>query len=115
MSRKARIYSESGVYHVMLRGINRQDIFESEKDYIKFLYEIRRVAFPDDETGKPMKPELVVYAYCLMPNHVHLLVKEQDVKYRTQSSVYLVFMQAISITSTSISDICFRIVLEMRM
>ena len=30
MSRKARNYSESGVYHVMLRGINRQDIFESE-------------------------------------------------------------------------------------
>ena len=80
MSRKARNYSESGVYHVMLRGINRQDIFESEKDYIKFLYEIRRVAFPVDETGKPIKPELVVYAYCLMPNHVHLLVKEQDVK-----------------------------------
>ena len=80
MSRKARIYSESGVYHVMLRGINRQDIFESEKDYIKFLYEIRRVAFSVDETGRPMKPGLVVYAYCLMPNHVHLLVKELDVK-----------------------------------
>ena len=80
MARKARIYCESGVYHVMLRGINRQDIFESEKDYIKFLYEIRRVAFPVDETGRPMKPGLVVYAYCLMPNHVHLLVKELDVK-----------------------------------
>ena len=79
MARKARNYSESGVYHVMLRGINRQDIFESNKDYVKFLYEIRRVAFPVDETGRPMEPGLVVYAYCLMPNHVHLLVKEQDV------------------------------------
>jgi len=65
---------------VMLRGINRQDIFESEKDYIKFLCEIRRVAFPVDETGRPMEPWLVVYAYCLMPNHVHLLVKERDVR-----------------------------------
>ena len=65
---------------MMLRGINRQDIFESDKDYIKFLNEIRRVAFPVDETGRPMEPGLVVYAYCLMPNHVHLLVKERDVR-----------------------------------
>ena len=79
MSRKARDYSESGVYHVMLRGINLPDIFECEKDYIKFLYEIRRVAFPVDEAGRAKEPGLVVYAYCLMPNHVHLLVKEHDV------------------------------------
>ena len=80
MARKARIFSETGVYHVMLRGINRQDIFESDKDYYKFLYIINQVTFPVDETGRPMKPGLVVYAYCLMPNHVHLLVKELNWK-----------------------------------
>ena len=77
MARKARLASDSGIYHVMLRGVNRQDIFECDKDYLKFLSLMERVAFPVDETGKPTEPLLVIYAYCLMPNHVHLLVKEQ--------------------------------------
>ena len=76
MARKARLASETGVYHVMLRGVNRQDIFECDKDYLKFLDLLRRAAFPRDENNKPMPPNLVIYAYCLMPNHVHLLVKE---------------------------------------
>ena len=77
MSRKARLASDSGIYHVMLRGVNRQDIFECDKDYLKFMSLMERAAYPVDETGKPAEPLLVFYAYCLMPNHVHLLVKEQ--------------------------------------
>ena len=77
MARKARLASDSGIYHVILRGVNRQDIFESDKDYLKFLSLLERVAFPVDERGRRIKPLLVIYAYCLMPNHVHLLVKEQ--------------------------------------
>ena len=34
MPRQARKLSGTGVYHVMLRGINRQDIFEDDEDYI---------------------------------------------------------------------------------
>ena len=37
MPRKAREKSESGIYHVMLRGINQQQIFEDEEDYFKFI------------------------------------------------------------------------------
>jgi len=77
MARKLRLASDSGVYHVILRGVNRQDIFESEKDYLKFLSLMERLAFPVDETGQRIPPLLVVFAYCLMPNHVHLLVREQ--------------------------------------
>ena len=33
MPRQARKLSGTGVYHVMLRGINRQDIFEDDEDY----------------------------------------------------------------------------------
>ena len=80
MARKARENSISGIYHVMLRGVNRQDIFECEKDYLKFLDLLRRAAFPRDEYNKPSPPNLAVFAYCLMPNHVHLLVREQDVR-----------------------------------
>lgn len=77
MARKLRLASDSGVYHVILRGVNRQDIFESEKDYLKFLSLMERLAFPVDETGHRTPPLLVIFAYCLMPNHVHLLVREQ--------------------------------------
>ena len=77
MARKLRLVSDSGVYHVILRGVNKQDIFESDKDFLKFLGLMERVAFPVDETGHRIPPLLVIYAYCLMPNHVHLLVREQ--------------------------------------
>lgn len=79
MSRKSRLASDSGIYHVMLRGVNRQDIFECENDYLKYLSLLERAVFPVDEiTGKSLPPTLVLYAYCLMPNHVHLLVREQS-------------------------------------
>ena len=78
MARLPREASQSGIYHVMLRGVNRQDIFESDKDYLKFLYLMEREAFPKDEEGRPMPPNLIIYAYCLMPNHVHLLVRERS-------------------------------------
>ena len=37
MPRKARQKAESGIYHVMLRGIDRQLIFEDSEDYLRFL------------------------------------------------------------------------------
>ena len=48
MARLPREASQSGVYHVMLRGVNRQDIFENDKDYLKCLYLMQREAFPKD-------------------------------------------------------------------
>ena len=69
MPRRARKQSETGIYHVMLRGIDRQLIFEDSEDYIRFLdivEECREVC------------NFQLYAYCLMGNHVHLLMKVQD-------------------------------------
>ena len=67
MPRQARKKSESGIYHVMLRGINQQQIFEDSEDYNKFL-----------EVLKDCKAisEFEIFAYCLMGNHIHLLIKE---------------------------------------
>ena len=67
MPRKARKKSESGIYHVMLRGINKQQIFEDEEDRMKFL-----------ETLVQYKEQCgySIYAYCLMGNHIHILIKE---------------------------------------
>jgi len=51
----------------MLRGINRQQIFEDAEDCYKFLTILREY--------KGIC-EYSVYAYCLMGNHIHLLLKE---------------------------------------
>lgn len=66
MPRQARLKSESGIYHVMLRGINQQVIFEDEEDNRKFLEVLN-----DCKAVSGYK----LFAYCLMGNHVHLLIK----------------------------------------
>ena len=42
MPRVSRVKSESGIYHIMLRGINQQVIFECEEDYEKFIETIKK-------------------------------------------------------------------------
>lgn len=69
MPRAARKKSSTGIYHVMLRGINHQVIFEDEEDYEKFLYTLKKYQEKNSYT---------IYAWCLMDNHIHLLVKELD-------------------------------------
>lgn len=66
MPRSARKESQSGIYHVVLRGINRQQIFEDEEDYEKFLQVLMEC--------KGLSG-FQLYAYCLMGNHIHLLLK----------------------------------------
>lgn len=69
MPRKARGKSESGIYHIILRGQNRQTIFEDDEDREKFLQTL--------ETCKN-KSGFKIYGYCLMGNHIHLLLHEMD-------------------------------------
>ena len=80
MPRKNRITSETGVYHVMLRGINHQIIFECQNDYLKFLQLLYQKCHPKDADGNQMPACCIIYAFCLMPNHVHLLIQEKDEK-----------------------------------
>ena len=67
MPRQARRKSESGIYHIMLRGINQQQIFEDEEDSFRFLETLSKYK---EQCGYE------IYAYCLMGNHVHILLKE---------------------------------------
>ena len=76
MPRQSRQHSNSGVYHVMLRGIDRCDIFADDQDRGKFLKILRAVTAPEDSDGKPLPPYCNIHAYCLMDNHVHLLIAE---------------------------------------
>lgn len=76
MPRQSRQTSRTGIYHVMLRGINQQNIFEVPEDYWKFLKLLDQTVHPIDELGHPLPPRCTIYAYCLMTNHVHLLIRE---------------------------------------
>lgn len=67
--RIARKKSPNGIYHIMLRGINRQTIFEDDQDRRKFLEVLKKY--------KEMS-HFHLFSYCLMDNHIHLLIKESD-------------------------------------
>ena len=66
MPRLPRQKSESGIYHIMLRGINQQTILEDDEDYFKFVETL--------ENYKAVSG-YKVFAYCLMSNHIHILLK----------------------------------------
>ena len=67
MPRRPRERSETGIYHIMVRGANRQEIFHDDSDRLRFLEILNRVKITS---------EMQVYGWCLMNNHVHLLLKE---------------------------------------
>lgn len=67
MPRKPREKSRFGIYHVILRGVNKQIIFEENEDYLQFI----RILKKYKEVC-----EFKLYAYCLMDNHVHLLMEQ---------------------------------------
>ena len=65
MPRQARRMSSTGYMHLIVRGNGRQALFEEEQDYIRYLETLERYC---TETG------VSVCSFCLMENHVHLLV-----------------------------------------
>jgi putative transposase len=82
-------------YHLYARGINRQKIFRDQADFVKFLQLFERylslqetkssagVSFPNYYN------RLELLAFCLMPNHFHLLI------YQRQPGVMSQFMRSL--------------------
>lgn len=69
LPRENRKLSQSDVYHIIWRGIDKQDIFYDDKDnriFLKQLLEVKK------------KFKFQVFAYCLMYNHIHLVVRVQN-------------------------------------
>lgn len=69
MPRKARTKSSTGIYHIIIRSVNQQLIFEEDADYQKFLYIL---------SDCKQQYQFNLFAYCLMSNHIHLLVKDNQ-------------------------------------
>lgn len=65
MPRQPRAKSASNIYHVVIRGADRQIIFEETKDYQKYIDLLQLYS---------LELHFDIYAYCLMSNHIHLLI-----------------------------------------
>ncbi len=64
-----RIQEAGDIFHVTARGVRRGVVFVDEFDYELYLRLLERTVRRD---------RWVIYAYCLMPNHVHLLVRLRE-------------------------------------
>lgn len=69
MPRMARKSSKTKVYHIIFRGNDKQDIFFDEQDYRKYINEIKNTK---------EKYQCEILAYCLMSNHIHLIVFDKS-------------------------------------
>lgn len=89
-----KIYVENGYYHLYNRGVEKRTIFEDSQDYGVFLSYLKEYLSPPDPSplqGGTLKnkkyayrlpknyfEEIFLLAYCLMPNHFHLLVNQKS-------------------------------------
>ena len=69
MSRQPRKFAYSQIYHIILKGLDGQDIFYDNQDRNFFLNQI---------SFTQKKFNYIVYSYCLMSNHVHIVIKSPN-------------------------------------
>jgi putative transposase len=69
MPRKHRVWFPGATYHITARGNRKDKIFYEEKDYEKYLE-----LLTDIKSREPFN----LHAYCLMPNHIHLLMETKN-------------------------------------
>ena len=83
----------SRLLHVLNRGVDKRKIFIDDKDYFRFIhdlyefndinnvnttfYKFKKIKNGNIENKKARKLLVYIYAYCLMPNHYHLLLEEK--------------------------------------
>lgn len=71
MTNKKRPWCPEAIFHITARGNHRNDIFRNQEDfqvYSTFL----------EEALQHFENQFQIYCYCLMNNHVHLLVKTEN-------------------------------------
>ncbi|SHK52676.1 transposase, partial [Paramaledivibacter caminithermalis] len=71
MPRQKRETSKTKIYHIMMRGNEKKNILIDEEDKMKFI---------DIMIDKKKYEDYYLYAYCLMDNHVHLIIKDEKDK-----------------------------------
>jgi len=61
-----KVIYEGGIYHIIQRAPGKDVLFLEDKDYLYFLYLLKETK---------IKFSLDIFCFCLMPNHLHLLLK----------------------------------------
>lgn len=70
-------YIEDGYYHIYNRGVEKRNIFLDPQDYSVFLHYLKKYLDPASGSDpKSLANEVDLLAFCLMPNHFHLLIKQ---------------------------------------
>jgi putative transposase len=111
-----KIYAADSIYHIYNRGVEKRNIFIDSSDYQIFLHCLKEALLPESQLKRTlttftlkglsfqgvMKPpknfsnEVSLLAYCLMPNHFHLLIKQAkersiDLFMRSISTRYAIY------------------------
>lgn len=85
-----RHFVEGGIYHIYNRGVEKRIIFLDDQDYRIFKYYLLVYLYPKEKLlirypelplrllWKNLSEEVDLLAYCLMPNHFHLLIKQSS-------------------------------------
>lgn len=81
-----RNFYNDGYYHVYNRGVEKRNIFEEKRDYLVFIYYLGVLLTPPELIDKDHEhykysrsnyaDEVSLFAYCLMPNHFHLFLRQ---------------------------------------
>lgn len=94
-----KIFYENAFYHIYNRGVEKRLIFLDKQDYVVFLHFLKKYLTPKPNSAEvdPLqrqKPRLIPYeslsdevsliAYCLMPNHFHILLQQKNVDSMTK-------------------------------
>lgn len=85
-----KIYYENAFYHVYNRGVEKRDIFLNRDDHLAFLH-LLKTALSSVQGGtlprnrrKKFYDKIDLMAYCLMPNHYHLLLRQKTISGLTE-------------------------------
>lgn len=70
MNKYSQLLEESKFYHIYNQGNNGENLFYNNKNYIYFMQKLDWY----------LSDFLELYAFCLMPNHFHLLVRIKEIK-----------------------------------
>jgi putative transposase len=97
-----KTYIENGYYHIYNRGVEKRAIFQDDQDYAVFISYLKEYLLPKDETKlrlssadphisgiqkdkflktlnlKNYNQDIMLLAYCLMPNHFHFFLKQNN-------------------------------------
>ncbi|TSC97303.1 MAG: hypothetical protein CEN88_82 [Candidatus Berkelbacteria bacterium Licking1014_2] len=77
-----KIYAENTWYHIYNRGVEKRVIFQDEQDYATFLFFVKKYlsksSILPSKPPHPLSKEIDLSTFCLIPNHFHFLLKQEN-------------------------------------